>query len=93
MVWFGLLGHGLRKWQGYGDWEHWTTKQGLHSDEIWALQQDSRRRIWVADEHGLSILEPGSSRFRSWSEAGIDSPLPVHVPGEVEGRLSLGGHL
>jgi signal transduction histidine kinase/CheY-like chemotaxis protein/ligand-binding sensor domain-containing protein len=74
MVWFGLLGHGIRKWLGYGDWEQWTTKQGLHSDEIWALQQDSRRRIWVADEHGLSMLEPGSSRFRSWSEPGIDSP-------------------
>jgi signal transduction histidine kinase/CheY-like chemotaxis protein len=28
----------------------------------------------VADERGLSILEPGSSRFKSWSEAGIDSP-------------------
>jgi signal transduction histidine kinase/CheY-like chemotaxis protein/ligand-binding sensor domain-containing protein len=74
IVWFGLLGHGIRKWLGYGDWEHWTTKQGLHSDEIWALQQDSQRRIWVADEHGLSILEPGASRFSSWSEAGIDSP-------------------
>jgi signal transduction histidine kinase/CheY-like chemotaxis protein/ligand-binding sensor domain-containing protein len=74
MVWFGLLGHGIRKWLGYGDWEQWTTKQGLHSDEIWALQQDAQRRIWVADEHGLSILDPGSARFRSWSEPGIDSP-------------------
>ena len=74
MVWFGLLGHGLRKWQGYGNWEHWTTKQGLRSDEIWALQQDSRGRLWVADEHGLSILEPGASRLDSWSEEDIDSP-------------------
>jgi signal transduction histidine kinase/CheY-like chemotaxis protein/streptogramin lyase len=74
MVWFGLLGHGIRKWLGYGDWEHWTTKQGLHSDEIWALQQDSHRRIWVADEHGLSTLEPGATRFSSWSEPGIDPP-------------------
>jgi signal transduction histidine kinase/CheY-like chemotaxis protein/ligand-binding sensor domain-containing protein len=74
MVWFGLLGHGIRKWLGYGDWEHWTTKQGLHSDEIWALEQDSYRRIWVADEHGLSILEPDASRFKSWSQPGVDSP-------------------
>jgi streptogramin lyase len=74
MVWFGLLGHGVRKWLGYGDWEDWTTKQGLHSDEIWALQQDSRGRIWAADEHGLSTLEVGSSRFKSWSQPGIDSP-------------------
>ncbi len=72
MVWFGLLGHGIRKWLGYGDWENWTTNQGLLSDEIWALQRDSRGRLWVADEHGLSILEPGSSKFKSWSEPGID---------------------
>jgi len=74
IVWFGLLGHGIRKWQGYGDWENWTTKQGLSSDEIWALQRDSHGRLWVAGEHGLSILEPGSSRFKSWSDKGIDSP-------------------
>jgi signal transduction histidine kinase/ligand-binding sensor domain-containing protein/ActR/RegA family two-component response regulator len=74
IVWFGLLGHGIRKWLGYGNWEDWTTKQGLHSDEIWALQQDSRGRIWAADEHGLSMLDPGASRFISWSQPGIDSP-------------------
>ena len=74
LIWFGLLGHGVRKWLGYGDWEHWTTKQGLHTDEIWSLLRDSHGRLWVADEHGLSTLDPGSSRFKSWSEAGIDSP-------------------
>ncbi|HUA19543.1 MAG TPA: two-component regulator propeller domain-containing protein [Bryobacteraceae bacterium] len=74
MLWFGLLGHGLRKWLGYGLWEQWTTGQGLHSDEIWSLQRDSRGRLWVADERGLSILDPGASRFRSWSQAGIDPP-------------------
>jgi signal transduction histidine kinase/ligand-binding sensor domain-containing protein/ActR/RegA family two-component response regulator len=74
MVWFGLLGHGIRKWLGYGDWEAWTTNQGLHSDEVWSLQQDSHRRMWVADEHGLSFQEPGETRFRSWSEEGIDPP-------------------
>jgi len=74
MVWFGLLGHGIRKWLGYGHWQDWTTKQGLHSDEIWALQQDSHGRIWAADEHGLSTLQPGATRFKSWSEQGIESP-------------------
>jgi len=74
IVWFGLLGHGIRKWLGYGDWEGWTTQQGLHSDEIWSLQRDSHGRLWVADEHGLSILEPGAKSFQSWSEDGIDPP-------------------
>ncbi len=74
LAWFGLLGHGIRKWLGYGDWENWTTKQGLRSDEIWALRRDSHKRLWVAEEHGLSMLEAGSSTFRPWAQAGIDSP-------------------
>ena len=74
MVWFALLGHGIRKWLGYGDWESFTTRQGLHSDEIWALQQDSHRRIWVADEHGLSVLGAGLLHDQSWSQEGIDQP-------------------
>ncbi len=74
MVWFGLLGHGIRKWLGYGDWQHWTTRQGLQSDEVWALAQDLHGRIWVADEHGLSMLEPGAASFRTWSDAGVDPP-------------------
>ncbi len=73
-VWFGLLGHGLRKWLGYGDWQQWTTRQGLESDEIWALQQDSRRRIWAANGLGLSVLEPGAASFKAWSQPDIDSP-------------------
>jgi signal transduction histidine kinase/CheY-like chemotaxis protein/ligand-binding sensor domain-containing protein len=74
VVWFGLLGHGIRKWLGYGDWQHWTVSQGLDSDEIWALERDSRGRLWVANEHGLSILKPGAARFESWSQPGIDPP-------------------
>lgn len=71
-IWFAVLGHGLRKWLGYGDWEHWTTNQGLRSDEIWGLRRDARGRLWVADEYGLSTLEPGAARFVPWSQPGID---------------------
>jgi signal transduction histidine kinase/CheY-like chemotaxis protein/ligand-binding sensor domain-containing protein len=72
-VWFALLGHGLRKWLGYGEWEDWTTNQGLRSDEIWAMQRDSRGRLWVADENGLSLLPRGAARFQPWSQPGIDA--------------------
>ncbi|HEX5228549.1 MAG TPA: two-component regulator propeller domain-containing protein [Bryobacteraceae bacterium] len=71
-IWFAVLGHGLRKWLGYGDWEDWTTRQGLRADEIWGLKRDARDRLWVADEYGLSTLEPGASRFTPWTQPGID---------------------
>ncbi len=72
-VWFGLLGHGLRKWLGYGEWEAWTTNQGLRSDEIWAMRRDSYGRLWVADENGISVLPRGAARFQPWSQPGIDA--------------------
>lgn len=65
-VWFGLLGHGLRKWLGYGEWEHWTKAQGLGANEIWALLRDSRGRMWIGDEQGLDLRNPGAKEFRSW---------------------------
>ena len=37
IVWLGMLGHGLRKWIGYGEWENWTHDQGIGSNEIWAV--------------------------------------------------------
>ncbi|MGC2659217.1 MAG: response regulator, partial [Bryobacteraceae bacterium] len=30
--------------------------------------------LWVATERGLSVLEPGASKFQTWSANGIDSP-------------------
>src|ERR1035441_7563000 len=82
MVWFGLLGHGIRKWLGYGVWEQWTTRQGLHSDEIWALQRDSRRRIWVADEHGLSLCAGRNSQGHSVLHP--RGSVPTHQPARKE---------
>ncbi len=72
LVWFGFLGHGLRKWLGYDQWEHWTKAEGLRSNEIWAMLRDSSGRMWVGDEQGIDILEPGADRFHPWNSPGID---------------------
>jgi signal transduction histidine kinase/ligand-binding sensor domain-containing protein/ActR/RegA family two-component response regulator len=87
-VWFGLLGHGLRKWLGYGGWEAWTTNQGLRSDEIWAMRRDSHGRLWVADENGLSVLSRGADRFQPWSQSGIDAlPRCLSIAESKDGFL------
>ena len=67
LVWLGTLGHGLRKWIGYGEWEHWTKDEGLGSDEIWAAARDSAGVLWVGHREGLSTLDPETRRFRKWS--------------------------
>ncbi len=75
IVWLGMLGHGLRKWIGYGEWENWTRDQGLGSNEIWAVARDGSGVLWVGHHNGISTLEPGARTFKDWV-----------IPGETAGR-------
>lgn len=70
LVWLGTLGHGLRKWIGYGEWEHWTKDQGLPSNEIWSVLRDRSGTLWVGHHNGISVLAPGARIFRSWIAPG-----------------------
>jgi signal transduction histidine kinase/CheY-like chemotaxis protein/ligand-binding sensor domain-containing protein len=69
-VWFGSLGHGLNKWLGYNEWEHWTKAEGLQTDLIWAVLRDKRGRLWVGNEGGVAFLDPPSKRFVAWHAPG-----------------------
>ena len=33
-VWMGVLGQGLQRWIGYGEWEHWTKQDGMQSNLV-----------------------------------------------------------
>ncbi len=90
LVWFGLVGHGLRKWIGYGEWEHWTTAQGLRSNETWAILRDSTGRVWIGEEHGAFIQEPGESSFHSWTAPGINTNRVRSLAESSDGHVWLG---
>ncbi len=95
-VWFGLLGHGLRKWLGYGEWEHWTKAQGLGANEIWALLRDSRGRMWIGDEHGLDIREAGEKEFHVWRAPAVSAVEYRSLAESKDGYIwagTLSGHL
>lgn len=70
LVWLGTLGHGLRKWIGYGEWEHWTKEQGLPSNEIWSVLRDRSGTLWVGHHNGVSALAPDARTFKSWIASG-----------------------
>ncbi len=70
LVWLGTLGHGLRKWIGYGEWEHWTKEQGLPSNEIWSVLRDGSGTLWVGHHDGVSILAPDARTFEGWTAPG-----------------------
>ncbi len=66
LVWLGTLGHGLRKWIGYGQWEQWTKNQGLPNNEIWSMARDVFGTLWVGQQAGLSTLAPAGHSFLKW---------------------------
>ncbi len=95
-VWFGLSGQGLRKWLGYPEWEHWTKYQGIASNEVWALLRDSRGRMWVGEEQGLDLRNPGEAYFHSWPSAGVDPKTTRSLAESKDGYIwaaTASGHL
>ena len=65
IVWVGVSGHGVAKWLGYNHWEHWTTTEGLASDEVWGILKDQAGQMWVADAAGVSLRrKPGEPFVR-----------------------------
>ncbi len=71
LVWFGLLGRGLRRWLGYNEWEHWTTADGLQNNVVWSVIRDHEGRLWAANERGIAFMAPGTKAFRAWCAAGL----------------------
>jgi signal transduction histidine kinase/ligand-binding sensor domain-containing protein/CheY-like chemotaxis protein len=64
--WLGFDGRGIASWLGYNQWEHWTQRQGLASDKVWAILRDSLGRLWVGQQDGLSLFDSASQTFHNW---------------------------
>ncbi len=90
LVWFGLLGRGLRKWLGYDEWEHWTTANGLRNDVVWSILRDHKGRLWVGGEQGISLMEPGSKVLRPWNGSGIEVDRAYTIAESLDGSVWVG---
>ncbi len=66
-VWMSMLGLGVARWLGYGEWEAWTVSSGLLSNTIWATRRDGSGRLWVGTSVGLNVLDDGARRWRTIS--------------------------
>ncbi len=64
-LWIGLIGVGLARLLGRGEWESWTEAQGLPSDVIWGILRDRKGALWVGTAQGLARLE--GQHFRTWT--------------------------
>jgi diguanylate cyclase (GGDEF)-like protein len=63
LIWIAMRGGGIACWTGAGEWQNWTTHQGLKSDEIWAITRDRNGNLLAGTTYGVSILD--HCRFRN----------------------------
>ncbi|MFS2002490.1 diguanylate cyclase [Duganella sp. CT11-25] len=80
-LWLGSRGLGLINWLGYGNWENWTTAQGLPHDVVLSFVRDGAGTLFVGTRSSPARLLPGASRFApaasglepvQWSSLALD---------------------
>ncbi|MBI5084737.1 MAG: response regulator [Acidobacteria bacterium] len=71
-IWLGMLGRGLARWIGYGEWEGYTYAEGLENETVWQILPDGRGTIWVSTQDGL---------YRGRKTPGIDGLRFERFPG------------
>nr|WP_229224354.1 diguanylate cyclase [Duganella sp. SG902] len=80
-LWLGSRGLGLVNWLGYGNWENWSSAQGLPSDVALSFVRDERGVLYAATRERPARLLPGARRFAEvpadhtaaqWSSLALD---------------------
>lgn len=51
----------------YTEWEHYTTRDGLPNDHIFAVKVDGPY-VWIGTEDGLARLDKRTGKIQSWKE-------------------------
>ncbi|MBN8729571.1 MAG: hypothetical protein J0L64_03455 [Acidobacteria bacterium] len=62
ILWFGLAGGGLARLKGYGQWTHYTTKDGMRSQVVWAIARSPRGDLWLATGNGVHRMREIADR-------------------------------
>jgi signal transduction histidine kinase/ligand-binding sensor domain-containing protein/CheY-like chemotaxis protein len=65
-LWIALVGAGLARRLGNGEWESWTKAQGLPSNMIWNILRDKKGSLWVGTAEGLVRFQ-GPLPRRTWA--------------------------
>ena len=83
-LWLGAMGAGVLQWRGYGQWENWSARDGLPSDEVWRFLRagpGAAQPLYVGTGKGVAVLDPQRRRFR---------PLASDASGAVDtGALAI----
>ena len=72
MLWVGTEGGGLDRWDaaerraGQLALRHYTERQGLPNNVVYALLPDERGFVWASTNRGLARLDPASGSLRTF---------------------------
>jgi signal transduction histidine kinase/CheY-like chemotaxis protein len=90
-VWLGLLGSGLARWLGYGEWQSWTAHEGLSRESVWSITRDGSGRMWVGTQFGLNYAEEKGGRL-IWKQLPVEGLEMVRaLASNPDGTLWIGG--
>lgn len=89
-LWLGLGGHGLAKWLGYRQWEHFTSDTGLGGEIAYQVIAAGDGSFWAATDGGLYRGRASSGAW-TWRKEPRLGDIPVHsIHRDGRGRLWLG---
>jgi signal transduction histidine kinase/ligand-binding sensor domain-containing protein/ActR/RegA family two-component response regulator len=86
-LWIGIQGAGLTRWKN-GRFTEYTTGDGLSSNAVFALAEDSQGTLWIGTEVGLTRFRNGQ-----FTVYGVKDGLPASVRAiyaAADGTLWLG---
>ncbi|MFZ6765605.1 diguanylate cyclase [Undibacterium sp. Di26W] len=62
-MWLGARGHGLINWLGYGNWENWTTAQGVPDDVVLSFLRDQTGMLHIGTRSGPASMRQHERHF------------------------------
>ncbi len=69
-IWIGTISNGLYRYNpNSGEFEHYTTINGLSGNTIYGILEDSGHRLWLSTNFGLSKFDPISKKFTNYNNA------------------------
>jgi diguanylate cyclase (GGDEF)-like protein len=68
-LWFGMLGGGLVRRLGHGEWLSWKKEDGLLNNGVWSVLHTDDGRLWVGTSGGLSTFGPDGKLAKSWTSS------------------------
>lgn len=79
-VYFATFGGGLNKFispgkSGKGEFKAYTVENGMPSDVLMSLQEDSAGNLWMSTENGLCKFIPSQERFENYDDEGFEQKV------------------